>query len=126
MTVLIVGVALLIVVLAALAYRLAVHALPVMLAIAAVRFAYATGAGPIGAGCVGVIAALVSFGLLAALFATLRAPTLSWRWCSPSPPSPRAMRSCRASPSRSCHPNSGGTSSQSPVASQPVLRRRHA
>lgn len=66
----------LIVMLCVLAYRLATFALPFMLAIEAARFAYGTGAGWIGAGIVGFCAGVVSFGILAVLFATLRAPIL--------------------------------------------------
>lgn len=42
----------------------------------AARFAYDTGSGLIGAGLVGLAAGVVSFGLLAFLFASLRPPTL--------------------------------------------------
>lgn len=59
-----------------LAYTLAIYALPFMLAIAATRFAYATGAGWLGAGIVGLVAGVGSFGILAFLFDTLRAPIL--------------------------------------------------
>jgi hypothetical protein len=59
-----------------LAYTLAIYALPFMLAIAATRFAYGTGAGWIGAGIVGLIAGVASFGILTFLFAVLRAPIL--------------------------------------------------
>lgn len=59
-----------------LAYRLATYALPVMLAFAATRFAYDTGAGMIGAGIVGLFAGVASFGVFVLLFATLRAPVL--------------------------------------------------
>ena len=41
-----------------LAYTLAIYALPFMLALAAMRFAYGTGAGWIGAGIVGIVAGL--------------------------------------------------------------------
>lgn len=61
---------------ALLAYRLATFALPFMLALEAARFAYATGAGWIGSGIVGFFAGVAAFGILAFLFATLRAPTL--------------------------------------------------
>jgi hypothetical protein len=61
---------------AVLAYRLATFALPFMLALEAARFAYATGAGWIGAGIVGFFAGVAAFGILAFLFATLRAPIL--------------------------------------------------
>lgn len=59
-----------------LAYTLAIYALPFMLAIAATRFAYGTGAGWIGAGVVGLVAGAASFGILTFLFALLRAPIL--------------------------------------------------
>lgn len=65
-----------IVTLCVLAYRLATHALPFMLALAAARFAYATGAGIIGAGLVGLVAAAASFGILVFLFAAARKPIL--------------------------------------------------
>lgn len=61
---------------ALLAYRLATFALPFMLALEAARFAYATGAGWIGAAIVGFFAGVAAFGILAFLFATLRAPVL--------------------------------------------------
>jgi len=47
-----------------------------MLTLEATRLAYATGAGWIGAGIVGFFAGVASFGILAFLFATLRAPIL--------------------------------------------------
>ena len=59
-----------------LAYTLAIYALPFMLALAAMRFAYGTGAGWIGAGIVGIVAGVASFGILTFLFDTLRAPIL--------------------------------------------------
>ncbi len=59
-----------------LAYTLAIYALPFMLAIVATRFAYGTGAGWVGAGIVGLVAGVASFGILAFLFAMLRAPIL--------------------------------------------------
>ncbi|OIQ93619.1 hypothetical protein GALL_244670 [mine drainage metagenome] len=59
-----------------LAYRLATYALPFMLGLAVARFAYATGAGLIGAGIVGFVAGTASFGLLRLLFCRLRAPIL--------------------------------------------------
>lgn len=61
---------------ALLAYRLATFAMPFMLAIEAARFAFATGAGWIGAGIVGFLAGVAAFGILSFLFATLRAPIL--------------------------------------------------
>lgn len=59
-----------------LAYTVAVYALPFMLGVTAARFAYHTGAGFIGAGLVGFVAAVAAFGVLALLFDTLRAPIL--------------------------------------------------
>lgn len=56
-----------------LAYMLAIYALPFMLALAATRFAYGTGAGWLGAGIVGLVAGVASFGILTFLFAILRA-----------------------------------------------------
>lgn len=66
----------LVIMLCVLAYRLATYAMPFTLALEAARFAYATGAGWIGAGIVGFFAGVVSFGILTFLFATLRAPIL--------------------------------------------------
>lgn len=66
----------LVVMMCVLAYRLATFALPLMVALAAARFAYGTGAGWIGAGIVGLFAGVASFGVLAFLFATLRVPIL--------------------------------------------------
>lgn len=63
-------------VLCVLAYRLATYALPVMIAMEAARLAYSTGARWIGAGMIGLLAGVVSFGLMAVLFATLRTPIL--------------------------------------------------
>ncbi|WP_283177710.1 TrbI/VirB10 family protein [Gemmobacter sp. 24YEA27] len=60
-----------------LAYTLAVYALPFMLGVTAAQFAYHTGAGFIGAGLVGFVAAVAAFGVLALLFDTLRSPILS-------------------------------------------------
>lgn len=56
-----------------LAYTLAIYALPFMLGVTAAQFAYHTGAGFIGAGLIGFVAA---FGVLALLFDTLRSPIL--------------------------------------------------
>ncbi|MFI0849011.1 hypothetical protein [Mesorhizobium sp. IMUNJ 23232] len=70
MTVILVGM------LCVLAYTLATYALPFMLALAAARFAYETGAGFIGAALVGLAAGAVSFGLLSLLFAATRSPIL--------------------------------------------------
>ncbi|MBX3576093.1 MAG: hypothetical protein KF723_02705 [Rhizobiaceae bacterium] len=66
----------LVIMLCVLAYRLATYAMPFMLALGAARFAYATGAGWIGAGFVGAFAGVASFGILAFLVGTLRAPIL--------------------------------------------------
>lgn len=62
--------------LGALAYTLAIYALPVALALWAARLAFATGAGWIGAGLIGLVAATASFWLLVMLFVTLRPPIL--------------------------------------------------
>jgi len=62
--------------LCALAYTLAVYAVPFMLGLTAAQFAYQTGSGPIGAGLVGLVAAVAAFGALALLFDTLRSPIL--------------------------------------------------
>lgn len=59
-----------------LAYTLAVYALPFMLGVTAAQFAYQTGSGFIGAGLVGIVAAVAAFGILAFLFDTLRLPIL--------------------------------------------------
>lgn len=59
-----------------LAYTLATYALPFMLAIAAARFAYESGAGLVGAGFVALVAGAVSFSILALLFATARTSML--------------------------------------------------
>lgn len=58
----------------ALAYTLATYALPFLIAVEAARFAYATGAGWIGAGLVGLFAGVAFFGVMACLFAMLRSP----------------------------------------------------
>lgn len=54
-----------------LAYTLAIYVLPFILGVTAALFAYHTGAGFIGAGLVGFVAA---FGVLALLFDTLCSP----------------------------------------------------
>lgn len=59
-----------------LAYTLAVYALPLMLAVEAARFAYATGSGLFGAGLVGPVAGAAAYGLLVFAFASLRSPVL--------------------------------------------------
>jgi hypothetical protein len=66
----------LVIMLCVLAYRLATYALPFMLALEIARFAYGKGAGWIGAGIVGFCVGVAVFGILAFLFATLRAPVL--------------------------------------------------
>lgn len=76
MTAMIVVTVMLIGMMCVLAYTLAIYALPFMLAIAATRFAYATGTGLLGAGIVGLVAGAALFGILTFLFATLRAPIL--------------------------------------------------
>lgn len=75
-----------------LAYTLAVYALPFMLGILAAQFAYQTGAGFIGAGLVGFVAAIAAFGILALLFDTLRSPILRLIVALSSP---LARRRCR-------------------------------
>lgn len=64
------------VMLCGLAYSLATYALPFMVTLAAARFAYATGAGLVGAVVVGLAAGAAAFGILTTLFATVRAPIL--------------------------------------------------
>lgn len=59
-----------------LAYMLATYAVPFFFAVMATRFAFATGAGYIGAGIVGLFAGMASYGFLAYLYATLRSPEL--------------------------------------------------
>ncbi|PSJ56126.1 hypothetical protein [Kumtagia ephedrae] len=66
----------LVIMLCVLAYRLATYALPFMVALGAARYAYGTGASLIGAVLAGLVAAAVSFGILAFLFAAARAPIL--------------------------------------------------
>lgn len=66
----------LIAMLCAIAYTLAVYALPFMLGLIAAQFAYQTGAGWIGAGLFGLVMAGAAFGTLAFLFARLRSPML--------------------------------------------------
>ncbi|HEF5875773.1 TPA: hypothetical protein SAY52_006486 [Burkholderia cenocepacia] len=61
----------LIAILCAVAYTLAIYALPFMLGITAAQLAYLTGSGFIGAGFVGLVTAGVAFGLLTLLFDTL-------------------------------------------------------
>ncbi|WP_119390745.1 hypothetical protein [Taklimakanibacter lacteus] len=76
MTAMIVVTVMLIGMMCVLAYTLAIYALPFMLALAATRFAYGTGAGWIGAGIVGIFAGVASFGVLTLLFSMLRSPIL--------------------------------------------------
>lgn len=76
MIVVIVLAVLLIAMMAILAYRLMIHALPTLLAFATAHLAHATGAGWIGAGIVGLIVGMLSFCILAVLFATARSPIL--------------------------------------------------
>jgi hypothetical protein len=59
-----------------LAYTLAVYALPFMLGVTAAQLSYHTGAGFIGAGLDGLVAAVAAFGVLALLFDTLHSPIL--------------------------------------------------
>jgi hypothetical protein len=56
------------------AYRFAVHALPVMLGFEVARFANETGTGIVGAGVVDLIAGAVAFGLLSAVFVSVKSP----------------------------------------------------
>ena len=60
--------------LSVLAYRLAVYALPVMLGFEVARIAYQTGAGMIGASLIGFISGAVAYGLLSALYVSVRSP----------------------------------------------------
>jgi hypothetical protein len=64
MTAMIVVAVMLIGMMCVLAYTLAIYALPFMLGLAAMRFAYGTGAGWLGAGIVGLVAGAASFGIL--------------------------------------------------------------
>jgi hypothetical protein len=59
-----------------LAYMLATYAVPFFFAVMATRVAYATGAGYIGTGIVGLFAGVGAYGFLAYLYATLRSPEL--------------------------------------------------
>lgn len=61
---------------AALAYTLATYALPAIVTVAVARFAYATGAGLLGAAIVGLLGGVASYGLLAYLFGTLRSAAM--------------------------------------------------
>lgn len=55
-----------------LAFRLAVYALPFAMTLWIARLAFATGAGWIGSGLVGLFAGVVSYYLLAVLFVSVR------------------------------------------------------
>lgn len=57
-----------------LVYLLATYAVPFLVAVTATRFAFATGAGYLGAGIVGLLAGVGTYGFLAYLHATLRSP----------------------------------------------------
>lgn len=57
-----------------LVHRLAIYALPALLALAVAHIAQSTGAGWIGAGIAGFMAGTLSFGALAILFATAPTP----------------------------------------------------
>jgi len=59
-----------------LAFTLATYALPFMLGLAAARLAFATGAGIVGAGLVGLVVGVTAFAVLASLFSRLRSPVL--------------------------------------------------
>jgi hypothetical protein len=57
-----------------LAYRLAVHALPVMLGFKIAGIAYLTGAGMIGSSLIGFFAGALAYGLLSILYVSVRSP----------------------------------------------------
>jgi hypothetical protein len=59
-----------------LAFTLATYALPFMLGLAAARLAFATGAGIVGAGLVGLVVGVTAFTMLASLFSRLQSPVL--------------------------------------------------
>lgn len=59
-----------------LAYMLATYAVPFLVAVMATRFAFATGAGYLGAGIVGLLAGVGTYGFLAYLYGTFRSPKL--------------------------------------------------
>jgi hypothetical protein len=63
-------------VLCVLACTLATYALPFMLGLAAARLAFATGAGIVGAGLVGLVVGVTAFAVLASLFSRLQSPVL--------------------------------------------------
>ncbi|WP_430244302.1 hypothetical protein [Neorhizobium sp. DAR64861/K0K2] len=60
----------------ALACTLATYAVPFLFAVTMTRLAFATGAGYVGAGIVGLFAGVAAYGFLAYLFATLRSSSL--------------------------------------------------
>ncbi|MGO7542329.1 hypothetical protein ACC680_27525 [Rhizobium ruizarguesonis] len=60
----------------ALAYTLATYALPFLFAVTMTRLAFATGAGSVGAGLIGLFAGAAAYGFLVYLFATLRSSSL--------------------------------------------------
>jgi hypothetical protein len=57
-----------------LAYRFAVHALPIMIGFQVAYTTYGTGAGLIGAGIVGFVAGAAAFGLLSVVFVSAKSP----------------------------------------------------
>jgi hypothetical protein len=57
-----------------LAYRFAVHALPIVLSFQVAHIAYGTGSGLLGAGFLGLVAGAVAFGLLSAVFVSVKSP----------------------------------------------------
>lgn len=57
-----------------LAYRIAVHVLPIMLGFQVAYTAYGTGAGLIGAGIVDLVAGAAAFGLLSIVFVSVKSP----------------------------------------------------
>jgi hypothetical protein len=57
-----------------LAYRFAIHALPIALGFQVAHIAYGTGAGLIGAGIVGLAAGAAAFGLLSVVFVSVKSP----------------------------------------------------
>lgn len=60
----------------AIAYTLATYALPFLFAVTVTRLAFATGAGYVGAGLVGLFAGAAAYGFLAHLFAKLHSSSL--------------------------------------------------
>jgi hypothetical protein len=57
-----------------LAYRFAVHALPIMLGFQIAYTAHGTGTGLMGAGIVGLVAGAAAFGLLSIVFVSVMSP----------------------------------------------------